>query len=435
MPSIETIKRGNQTKYRIRLTEAEHEERPRISFGNVSKQQAEQIRVHIAHLHAARISGSALKPSTAEWLGGLPDKTHQRLSELGLVQARNQKESFTVSEWCTHYLEMRTDIKSGTAFLLTGVASFLDEFAGNTKLTDFNQGMADGCRRKMMEQGLAEATIRRKCKRMKQFFAAAVKHRYIQENPFEEVPTGNVSNPSRWVFVERETMDAIIRECPDLEWKLLFALSRYGGLRIPSEIHQLQWSDLDWEKRRFLVRSPKTEHFEGKDSRVVPLFPELIKPFQDLLESREQKEGAVFPELSHLTSLRYWAVKYIRQAGFTPWLKVFQNLRSSRETELAEDFPLHVVTSWLGNTPEVAKKSYLQTHEGHFERAVVPEKKGWTEGGPNIAESRRNEAKSEEVVFAAEAQNPQELWDKREKEAGCMENSITPSGSCIILCP
>jgi len=42
----------------------------------------------------------------------------------------------------------------------------------------------------------------------------------------------------------------------------------------------------------------------------------------------------------------------------------------SKLTELVEEFPIHVVTDWLGNSPEVARKHYLQTHEEHFKKAV-----------------------------------------------------------------
>ena len=54
----------------------------------------------------------------------------------------------------------------------------------------------------------------------------------------------------------------------------------------------------------------------------------------------------------------------------TPWPKLFQNLRSSRETELAETLPLHVVCSWLGNTALVAAKHYLPVTDDHFAQAV-----------------------------------------------------------------
>ena len=59
------------------------------------------------------------------------------------------------------------------------------------------------------------------------------------------------------------------------------------------------------------------------------------------------------------------------RAGVASWPKPFQNLRASRETELARAFPLHVVTEWLGNTPQIALKHYLQVTDEDFARACV----------------------------------------------------------------
>jgi len=63
-------------------------------------------------------------------------------------------------------------------------------------------------------------------------------------------------------------------------------------------------------------------------------------------------------------------LRIIRKAGLKPWPKLFQNLRATRETELSEIFPSHVVCQWIGHTQEVAKKHYLQVTEDHFARAV-----------------------------------------------------------------
>ena len=65
-------------------------------------------------------------------------------------------------------------------------------------------------------------------------------------------------------------------------------------------------------------------------------------------------------------NLRTHLMRIIRRAGLTPWPRLFQNLRASRETELAEQCPLRVVTDWLGNSPNVALDHYLSTTEDHF---------------------------------------------------------------------
>ena len=62
-------------------------------------------------------------------------------------------------------------------------------------------------------------------------------------------------------------------------------------------------------------------------------------------------------------------MRIIRKAGLRPWPKLFQNLRSTRESELAETFPMHVVCAWIGNSQPVAAKHYLQITDEHFEQA------------------------------------------------------------------
>ena len=39
-------------------------------------------------------------------------------------------------------------------------------------------------------------------------------------------------------------------------------------------------------------------------------------------------------------------------------------------TELAEKFPSHVVCKWLGNSPDIANKHYLQVTDDHFAAAT-----------------------------------------------------------------
>lgn len=69
-------------------------------------------------------------------------------------------------------------------------------------------------------------------------------------------------------------------------------------------------------------------------------------------------------------SLRSELLRMIRRAGLTRWPRPFHNLHASRPTELADQFPLHVVTDWIGNSPDVADRHYLKTTEDHFQRAV-----------------------------------------------------------------
>ena len=163
----------------------------------------------------------------------------------------------------------------------------------------------------------------------------------------------------------------VLGACPDAEWRLLFALSRYGGLRCPSEHLALRWADVDWERSRLTVHSSKTEHHPGGESRLVPLFPELVPHLREVFEWAEPGGEYVITRYRHPSAnLRTQLNRIIKRAGLKAWPKLFQNLRSTRQTELEEDFPTHVVCAWMGNSRPVAMKHYLQVTDEHFERAA-----------------------------------------------------------------
>ena len=70
-------------------------------------------------------------------------------------------------------------------------------------------------------------------------------------------------------------------------------------------------------------------------------------------------------------NLRTQLTRIIRRAGLTPWPKLWQNLRSTRQTELAEAFPMHVVCRWIGNSQPVAAKHSLQVTDEHYNQAAT----------------------------------------------------------------
>jgi integrase len=66
--------------------------------------------------------------------------------------------------------------------------------------------------------------------------------RLIAENPFGDMKHCTVqANRARDYFVTRADAEKVLKACSDAQWRLLFALSRYGGLRCPSEHLALKW--------------------------------------------------------------------------------------------------------------------------------------------------------------------------------------------------
>lgn len=76
---------------------------------------------------------------------------------------------------------------------------------------------------------------------------------------------------------------------------------------------------------------------------------------------------------------------------------------ASRETELAKEYPIHVVTSWLGNTPRIALKHYLQVTDADFERAAEASEQGGAKSG---ARSAQKAAQPGRVTKGGESHDP-----------------------------
>ena len=191
---------------------------------------------------------------------------------------------------------------------------------------------------------------------------------------------GSTANPGRQRFIDHETIKKVIDACPNAEWRLLVALSRFGGLRVPSEPLLLRWQDVDTvDWKRMLVHSPKTEHHPGKATRSVPIFPELRPYFEDAWELVGPGAEWVLPSLRkpgiesgdwRNVNFGTMFAKIIKRAGSVAWPRAWHNLRSSRQTELTDVFPNHVVSGWLGNSERIADKHYNQVLDSHFEKAL-----------------------------------------------------------------
>ncbi len=360
--------------------------RKTIRLGKLAKRAAETVKHHVEQLAAAKLTKTTPHDETLRWLDGLDNELRDKLAHAGLAEPREAPESLTLGQHLANYIAARTDVKPGTLLNWGHSKRCLIQFFGAERAIDsitvgdakdFERWLGTAAARNNAhgendsDSGLAPNTIRKRISNAKQFFQDAVERELIDRNPFAKLKGAVGSNKQRDFFVTREMAYKVLEACPDNQWRLLFALSRYGGLRCPSETLALQWSDIDWGESRMLVRSSKTEHHEGKGTRIVPIFPELRPHLEQAWD--EADDGAQFVITRYRDAnqnLRTQLQRIIKRAGLEVWPKLFANLRASRATELAAEHPGHVAAAWLGHSTTVANKHYWQVTDADFERAT-----------------------------------------------------------------
>ena len=96
-----------------------------------------------------------------------------------------------------------------------------------------------------LRRELEENTARKLSDVAKQAFRYAVRRQLIMENPFADLVAFVRENSERDHTATAEDFDKVVGVLPDMEWRLIAALVRYGGLRVPSEIFALNWRDVN----------------------------------------------------------------------------------------------------------------------------------------------------------------------------------------------
>lgn len=222
-------------------------------------------------------------------------------------------------------------------------------------------------------KSLSKATISRRVIMARQFFTAARRKDLITKNPFEEVKGGSQRNVERLEFVEAAWVDQLIDATGDPDWKLLLALGRYGGIRIPSEVVELGWRDVDFIRSRILIHSVKTRHHEGHETRFIPIFDELLLPLRQAYAKGVDPMAFVISNPLYRqpkVNLRTQFDRIAKRAGVRAWGKPWQNMRATRETELIERLTLKEACKIIGNGELVALQHYQMLRPQYLETAI-----------------------------------------------------------------
>jgi integrase len=359
--------------------------RKTLHLGKCSIALARKVQGRLESVLSAKLLGGPVPQDDANWLANEGIALKPKFESLGLIPPSTVKlldNSTVESQLSDFILRVGKTKKPGTIAVWEQVKRNLLAFLPTgIKLADVTKGHAKQFHDHLRQRKLASLTIQKHVRISRQMFEDAVEWEKIAINPFSKVRVSTGSAKSN-VDVPREIIDKVMKHC-DLTWNVIIALSRFGGLRTPSETLSIKWADIDWENNRMKLPEPKVEHHEGRGVRICPLFPELRTVLEKARAVAEKDEEYIVNKPAYReaantgtgwknSNLRTQFVKILKRAKVTPWSRLFHSMRASRQTELEREFPLHVVCAWLGNSPKIAQRSYLLVTEQDFINAAKP---------------------------------------------------------------
>ena len=322
------------------------------------------------------LTGACHPPDVAQWLGTVGDDLHGKLSMVGLADARR---SVLLADELEKYIKNHSGGKEPETIVRWKIDRdrIIGFFGKDKNIKDIKRSDCESYKSWLYnERHFADSTVGKAIRNARMFFTAWVRDGVLLRNPFDGVKGSNAIDESRNHYIKAETVKLATEYCPDAEWRAIFALARFGGLR-PGEIYILKLDAIKWDRDKIIVTSPKTKRHVGGGQREIPIFPELRPYLLDVAESA--RDGAVYV-LDRLRERATCKAKtpnlgkivndILEKAGIPKWTKPFVSMRGSAETDLAEVFPIKVVTTWIGNSPRVAQKHYLRVLPSHFDEAV-----------------------------------------------------------------
>lgn len=283
--------------------------------------------------------------------------------EEAVVGKHERHKAPKMSDWANQYFRVREhELSPGTMFIQSKAVDYFIEHLGDIRLDRFDRAAAESLvawlakREGRIGEKFSPATVASYIRAIKTILGRAQQRWSQVQIPFKGLATSSVA--ADWSPVSHEQLAKIIEACPDDDWRRLFALCRYAGLRL-GEALRLEWKDINWQDRTLTVRVPERRETTKHRQRTVPISPRLYPLLEaGLLTEHNGADDRV--ALVNTNNIDKIARAIVARAGVPEYRKPFHSLRKSLESEWLAEHPVMTVTKWLGHSPTVAAKHYHQ---------------------------------------------------------------------------
>jgi integrase len=343
-----TNEKGSRTGYRLRVYTAAG--RRSIWLGPIPERDAIAVQRHVDEIIASQTAEIPIPRQTQQWLERCDASLRSKLQCI-TGAAR------TVQTAIDEYLGARRSAWSDATY--DSVYRSLDVLADACGVVNLTAIHADAVTEAHEAIELAPSTCGKIAKDWRAFFAWCVDSKWISENPARHLSTAIAVRAK--TFIPADTIQRVVDACECPAMAVVIALSRWGGIRVSSEIRSLIWESIDRTAKRIQIIDTK----RGCE-RDIPLFPEIAATLD------RHGDGPLcgdILDLSHAEITRRFHLALDR-CSVPHWPAPWHSMRASRETELITAFGLATAAKWIGNSEAVAMKSYALITNEEWARAT-----------------------------------------------------------------
>ena len=344
-------------------------ERYVVWIGKLTVRQQREYERHVQCIVDSFKVGASAEPESLKWFDSVPERIRDKFVSWGMLPAVQRRtvttEQRTVEGWTQLYIDELNGVWRTKNNYLQARTWLLKSVDGTRDIGTVTQGELKRWQAGMTT--LAMSSRNKHTQRVKTMFAGAVEDGILSSSPaniLKEEKSKKRIDRSRQQFVDATTTATVLKKLPDTNWRLLFCLMRFQGLR-RHEVFAIDWNNIDWETNELTVPAETKTGW-----RSMPIFAETLPYLQDAHYLADAGDKVIRWTGSQ-ESLTELLKRHVVDACGKCWPKACQQLRSTRRTELDALFPSYVVNEWLGHDSKTAERHYQQVTPDHLKRAAT----------------------------------------------------------------
>jgi site-specific recombinase XerD len=245
------------------------------------------------------------------------------------------------------------------------------EVCGDKVIDQYSVSDVEKFKNAQIERKVSKVSINIWLRGVKSVFGFAVRHEWLTKNPVQRSLEFPIPQQSP-TYVSKEDFQTLLGKVNEPVLRDLFLFAALSGLRL-SEILNLKWSAVDFEKRQFTVSNSETFTTKTGKERTVPMHEEVYK-ILSLRRGNGTDNGLVFCKRGGFRLERNYVSKkfkgYVRDAELSEKLH-FHSLRHSCASWLVDaGVSLYVVQNILGHSNISTTQIYSHLSQNTLHESV-----------------------------------------------------------------